>query len=283
MNTGSGLDLHALRGIAARRRGAQTHQHLLDRIAEHLDEHDGFVSWSGGKDSTVVVDLARQVDPHVPVVFFDSGLQFPETLRYLEDLAQAWRLNYHVITADPDLLTLLVAGGGFDHHAVDRRLSGQLADIMITGPAREAHSRYGRGSLWGVRAQESHGRRMLYRRGLSAETRARQHSSREDVRSQVGGVVQRADGTITYGPIWDWQPAQVFEYLAGRASSPIRCTASWPSSESPNSRFVSTRSSTPPSCPTDTSPGCRKAGQTSTTASAMPYRGFPNGPETAPK
>lgn len=220
MNTGSGLDLHALRGIAARRRGAQTHQHLLDRIAEHLDEHDGFVSWSGGKDSTVVVDLARQVDPHVPVVFFDSGLQFPETLRYLEDLAQAWRLNYHVITADPDLLTLLVAGGGFDHHAVDRRLSGQLADIMITGPAREAHSRYGRGSLWGVRAQESHGRRMLYRRGLSAETRARQHSSREDVRSQVGGVVQRADGTITYGPIWDWQPAQVFEYLAGRGIEP---------------------------------------------------------------
>ena len=121
----AGLNMQTLRGIAARRRGTRTHQHLLDRIAEHLDEHDGFVSWSGGKDSTVVVDLARQVDPHIPVVFFDSGLQFPETVRYLEDLAEAWQLNYQAIAAEPDLLTVLIAGGGFDHQAVDRTLRGR--------------------------------------------------------------------------------------------------------------------------------------------------------------
>ena len=178
------------------------------------------MSWSGGKDSTVVVDLARQVDPHIPVVFFDSGLQFPETIQYLEDLADAWRLNYHVIAADPDLLTVLIAGGGFSHEAPDRRLRGQLADIMITGPANEAHRRYGRGSLWGVRAEESHGRRMLYRRSLAAETRAQQQRSPEDVRAQAGGVVRRADGTVTYGPIWDWQRSHVFEYLAGRGIEP---------------------------------------------------------------
>lgn len=89
------------------------------------------------------------------MVFFDSGLQFPETLRYLDGLAEQWRLNYHVLTADPDLLTVLIAGGGFDHDAVDRRLRGPLADIMITGPANQAHHRYGRGSLWGVRSEES--------------------------------------------------------------------------------------------------------------------------------
>ncbi|UJL32209.1 phosphoadenosine phosphosulfate reductase family protein (plasmid) [Mycolicibacterium vanbaalenii] len=216
----AGLDIHALRAIAARRRGPQAHRQLLDRIAEHLDEHDGYVSWSGGKDSTVVVDLARQVDPHVPVVFFDSGLQFPETIQYLEETAAAWQLDYHVITADPDLLTVLVAGGGFDHHAVDRRLRGQLADIMISGPAAEAHRRYGPGCLWGVRAEESHGRRMLYRRSLAAESLVRQHSSREDVRAQAGGLVRRVDGTTTYGPIWDWQRGHVFEYLAGRGIEP---------------------------------------------------------------
>jgi phosphoadenosine phosphosulfate reductase len=220
MSTLVGLDLEALRGIAARRRGGDLQRLLLDRIAAHLDAHDGFVSWSGGKDSTVVVDLARQVDPHVPVVFFDSGLQFPETLHYLEDLADKWRLNYHVIAADPDLLTLLIAAGGFDHEAVDRRLDGQLADIMITGPAAEAHRRHGCGSLWGVRAEESHGRRMLYRRSLGAQTRSQQQLSRADVRARSGGVIFRADGTITYGPIWDWQRSQVFEYLAGRGIAP---------------------------------------------------------------
>lgn len=218
-STQPGLDLSALRGIAARQRGRDPHHALLDRIAAHLDAHDGFVSWSGGKDSTVVVDLARQVDPHIPVIFFDSGLQFPETQTYLEDLANQWRLNYHVIAADPDLLTVLIAGGGFDHNAVDRRLSGQLADIMITGPAAEAHRRHGPGSLWGVRAEESHGRRMLYRRALGVHT-ARSARSREEIRAQHGGVVRRVDGTITYGPIWDWQRSHVFGYLAGRNIEP---------------------------------------------------------------
>jgi phosphoadenosine phosphosulfate reductase len=71
-----------------------------------------------------------------------------------------------------------------------------------------------------VRAEESNGRRLLYRRGLAAETRARQQSSRGEVRAQVGGVVRRANGTVTYGPIWDWQRSHVFEYLAGRGIEP---------------------------------------------------------------
>ncbi|MFL0177624.1 phosphoadenosine phosphosulfate reductase family protein [Mycobacterium sp. SMC-13] len=219
MNTPAGLDMQTLRAIAARRRGT-SYRHLLDRIAEHLDNHDGFVPWSGGKDSTVVVDLARQVDPNVPVVFFDSGLEFPETLHYLQDLAQAWRLNFTTIAAEPDLLTVLIACGGFDHQAPDRRLGVELAELMIRGPAAEAHRRHGRGSLWGVRAQESAGRRILYRQQLAAETRARQEQSRRQVRDEAGGVVRRTDGTVTYGPIWDWPHNHVFEYLAGRGIEP---------------------------------------------------------------
>lgn len=215
-----GLDLQALRAVAARRRGAATYRPRLDRIDEHLNAHDGFVSWSGGKDSTVVVDMARQVDPNVPVVFFDSGLQFPETLRYLEDCAQAWRLNFTVIPAEPDLLTVMVALGGFDHQAPDRRLGVELAELMITGPAAEAHRRHGRGSLWGVRAAESPGRRMLYRQRLAAESRDGQDRRPEDARLSKGGVIRRNDGSITYGPIWDWQTREVFEYLAGRGIEP---------------------------------------------------------------
>lgn len=215
-----GLDLQTLRRIAARRRGPAAYAQILDRIARHIDEHDGFVAWSGGKDSTVVVDLARQIDPNIPVVFYDSGLQFPETLRYIDELATSWNLNLHVIPATPDLLTLLVAGGGFDHTAPDRRLTGTLAEVMIAQPAAEAHRRFGRGSLWGVRAEEAPGRRQLYRRSLGAETRSRTQHRKATVRATYGGIVQRVDGTITYGPIWDWQPTQVFEYLAGRDIAP---------------------------------------------------------------
>ncbi len=216
----AGLDLQTLRRVAARRRGLPAYGHLLDRIAEHLDAVDGFVAWSGGKDSTVVVDLARQVDPHIPIAFYDSGLQFPETLRYIDDLAGRWRLNLHVIAADPDLLTILIAGGGFDHKAPDRQLVGALGEEIIARSAAEAHRRFGRGSLWGVRAEESPGRRHLYRRSLAAETRAQPHLRRAEIRAAAGGLVRRADGTITYGPIWDWQRVHVFEYLAGRDIEP---------------------------------------------------------------
>jgi phosphoadenosine phosphosulfate reductase len=214
------LDLEQLRRIAARRRGPGRIPQLLERIAEHLETYDGFVAWSGGKDSTVVVDLARRVDPNVPVVFYDSGLQFPETLSYIGDLADTWKLNLHVIPAEPDLLTLLIAGGGFDHQAPDRGLGGPLAEVMIARPAALAHQHFGQGSMWGVRAQESPARRTLYSSQLAAYTASRTARSREKIRAEQGGEVRRKDGTVTLGPIWDWQPSHVFEYLAGRGIAP---------------------------------------------------------------
>jgi len=37
-----------------------------------------YVSFSGGKDSTVLLDLVRQDYPDVPAVFCDTGLEYPE-------------------------------------------------------------------------------------------------------------------------------------------------------------------------------------------------------------
>jgi len=147
-------------------------------------------------------------------------LQFPENLRYIEQLAGTWNLDFHVIAAEPDLLTVLIAAGGFDHHAPDRDLQGTLAEILITAPAAAAHARYGRGSLWGVRAEESLGRTRLYRAQLAAAGAAHPGANDAALRAQHGGVVRRNDGTVTYGPIWDWPRGHVFEYLAGRGIPP---------------------------------------------------------------
>ncbi|MFA5238327.1 MAG: phosphoadenosine phosphosulfate reductase family protein [Phycisphaerae bacterium] len=37
-----------------------------------------YVSFSGGKDSTVLLSLVRDMYPDVPAVFFDTGLEYPE-------------------------------------------------------------------------------------------------------------------------------------------------------------------------------------------------------------
>ncbi|MFD6065306.1 phosphoadenosine phosphosulfate reductase domain-containing protein [Rhodococcus wratislaviensis] len=71
----------------------------------------GYVAFSGGKDSLVVLDLARRVEPGVPVVFFDSGLDYPEIYDYLTELAQTWRLDLHRIPTDPPLLQVLADSG----------------------------------------------------------------------------------------------------------------------------------------------------------------------------
>ena len=40
------------------------------------------VSFSGGKDSSVVVNICMEYDPSIQVVFLDTGIEFPETIRF---------------------------------------------------------------------------------------------------------------------------------------------------------------------------------------------------------
>ena len=50
------------------------------RIVEWFQHWGGdvYVSFSGGKDSTVLLDIARGLYPDMPAAFVDTGLEFPE-------------------------------------------------------------------------------------------------------------------------------------------------------------------------------------------------------------
>lgn len=43
-----------------------------------------YVSFSGGKDSTVLLDMVRRMFPDVPAVFIDTGLEYPEIREFVK-------------------------------------------------------------------------------------------------------------------------------------------------------------------------------------------------------
>lgn len=58
----------------------------LQRIDEFYQECSGkvYVSFSGGKDSTVLLHLVRKIHPEVNAVFLDAGLEWPELKAYVK-------------------------------------------------------------------------------------------------------------------------------------------------------------------------------------------------------
>lgn len=55
------------------------------RVREWYEAWDGnvYVSFSGGLDSTILLQIVRSVYPHVPAVFVDTGLEFPEIREFV--------------------------------------------------------------------------------------------------------------------------------------------------------------------------------------------------------
>lgn len=56
------------------------------RIREWYEHWEGdvYVSFSGGKDSTVLLDIVRRLYPDVPAVFSDTGLEYPEIKEFVK-------------------------------------------------------------------------------------------------------------------------------------------------------------------------------------------------------
>lgn len=58
------------------------------RIMEWYYHYGGnvAVSFSGGKDSTVLLDLARRAFPDIPAIFVDTGLEYPEIRAFVRTI-----------------------------------------------------------------------------------------------------------------------------------------------------------------------------------------------------
>ena len=70
-------DLQQLQGLPLNLKISMTKARIRQWINEY-GENGVYVSFSGGKDSTVLLHLVREDYPDVKAVFVDTGLEYPE-------------------------------------------------------------------------------------------------------------------------------------------------------------------------------------------------------------
>jgi phosphoadenosine phosphosulfate reductase len=90
------------RDLDARLTDADPHTVLEAVLSERFDGGIASVS-SFGTESAVLLHMTAEIDPTVPVLFLDTGMLFPETLAYRDQLREGLGLtDIRIFSPDPD-------------------------------------------------------------------------------------------------------------------------------------------------------------------------------------
>lgn len=166
------------------------------------------VAFSGGRDSLVALHLTLQVYPIIPVMFVNTSIEFPETLSYVRQLAEAWRLNLFEVKPQVNFWRLTeeqgipVAGRGnttFMRDLSQRagvKLSNSCCRRMKETPARQFYREHRiEGVVTGLRVSESLMRKMNF-----ADYGALRYST--------------TYGTLVSWPLYAWTDRDISDYIA---------------------------------------------------------------------
>ncbi len=149
------------------------------------------VSFSGGKDSTVLLDLVRTIQNDAPAVWFDSGAEF--------DATRAICARYSATVIHPAFtVTDIWKQMGYGGHArLNPEARINLQRVLIDEPAERALRQFSACvSAIGIRADESAARRKS----------AQYH----------GAIYRTLAGYVRLCPLLDWTARDIWAYIASR-------------------------------------------------------------------
>lgn len=67
---------------------------LIDQMLNRFNKPA--IAWSGGKDSTAALYLVLQKKPDIDVIWVNTGVEFPECIRFIKYIKKQWSLNFHI-------------------------------------------------------------------------------------------------------------------------------------------------------------------------------------------
>lgn len=160
-----------------------------ERVAwAHREFGAGLVlSTSFGAQAAVMLHLATQVDPNIPVVFVDTGYLFPETYRFADELTARLKLNLKVYRAAESPAWIEARHGKLWEQGADGL--SRYNRIAKVEPMQRALSELG-ATAW------------------LAGLRRVQSSTRESL-----PVVSTQDGRVKVLPIVEWTEKDIYQYL----------------------------------------------------------------------
>ncbi len=91
------------------------------------------ITVSGQIGGLVLLHLIKETAPAIPVVFADTGYHFPETLRFIDELRQAWDLNLQIVSPRNSVIDHEAVHGVL--HDTDPNLCCDLRKVAPVGRA----------------------------------------------------------------------------------------------------------------------------------------------------
>jgi phosphoadenosine phosphosulfate reductase len=115
-------------------------KNLLRNLLEKHGHSRVAVAWTGGKDSTVVLDLWRELTGGKALAInLDTGHKFPEILAFRDRMAAGWGVGLHVARPDPADIPERIAAdklaccGALKVRPLLKAVREHRVDVLLTG------------------------------------------------------------------------------------------------------------------------------------------------------
>lgn len=179
---------------------------VIDALFDSTDKVA--VAFSGGRDSLVALHLTLRRRPDTLVLFTNTSIEFPETVKFVRWLVEEWGLNYDEIRSARNFWQLAkqrglpIGGRGNNFYlkelatAANVKLSNACCNQLKITPARQYYRQAGiEGAITGLRAEES-----LMRRLNFADYGALRYS--------------RDYGALVSWPLFAWKKQDIEDYIS---------------------------------------------------------------------